>query len=412
MYKYRAPLMLFFVLAVAFAMSAGSPAARAQTFSVIHTFTGTAIDGRYPGFGVTLRGGNLYGTTNGNGYGDGTVFQMTRQGDNWVLVPLYIFSGPDGSGPYARVVFGPDGHLYGTAGGGTLQNGVVFQLTPPLSICKTAGCYWKETVLHNFASGDDGADPGYGDLIFDFDGNIYGVTSFGAAQGTVFQLQQSGNTWTENILYSFGFPPDGGEPFGGLIFDQNGNLWGTTAVGGNFVQYGTVFELMKVGAGWQELFPYSFRGANDGAYPIAGLISDSSCNFYGTTSAGGSAGGGTVFELTPSGNGWTLYILYSFSGNNGGPFGPLTMDAAGNLYGITGGDGAYALGNVFKLTHTGNSWVYTSLHDFTGGADGEYPLGNVTIDTDGTLYGTAAAGGSVQGNCAPVGCGTVWMIKP
>jgi uncharacterized repeat protein (TIGR03803 family) len=131
---------------------------------------------------------------------------------------------------------------------------------------------------------------------------------------------------------------------------------------------------------------------------------------------GGSGGGGTVFELSPSGDIYTFNLLYSFSGGAScGPQANLALDAAGNLYGTTRCDGAYQSGNVFKLTNTPNGWVYTSLHDFTGGSDGNLPYSNVTIDTDGTLYGTAESGGSFEGDCnhlTPAGCGVVWMIKP
>ncbi len=148
----------------------------------------------------------------------------------------------------------------------------------------------------------------------------------------------------------------------------------------------------------------------DGYGPSAGLVADSFGNLYGATTYGGNDPyGGTIFELSPSGDTWTFNVLYSFSGG-GGPSASLTMDTAGNLYGTTVGDGAYRGGNVFKLTNTANGWVYTSLHDFMGGLDGSNPQSQVAIDTDGTLYGTTYYGGG--GNCGYLGCGVVWMIKP
>ena len=171
---------------------------------------------------------------------------------------------------------------------------------------------------------------------------------------------------------------------------------------------GTVFELTYVpGIGWTEQVLYNFQNAGDGALPFGGLILDSSGNLYGSTRNGGSGGGGTVFELSPSGDTWTFKLLYSFSGVGipCGPVATLSMDSAGNLYGTTQCDGIYNNGSVFKLSNTENGWVHTSLHDFTGGTDGGDPVSNVSIDTDGTLYGTASGGGDH-------GYGVVWMIKP
>jgi uncharacterized repeat protein (TIGR03803 family) len=202
--------------------------------------------------------------------------------------------------------------------------------------------------------------------------------------------------------------------------NSNGNLFGTTANGGSG-NWGTIFKLTyTVGVGWQETVIYTFQNTTDGQSPIGTLISDASGNLYGSTTKGGTstAGGGTIFELSPSGNTWTFQTLYTFSRDrvyNCGPFAALSMDSAGNLYGTTFCDGANNMGNVFKLTNTGNGWVYTSLHDFTGGSDGAMPYSNVTFDSDGTLYGTTREGGSFDGSCGNVGvggCGVVWMIKP
>ncbi len=392
-------------------------AAHAQTFSVIHAFHGP--DGEFPFAGVTLRSGTLYGTTNEGAKGHGTVYEIMQTGSNWLMVPVYLFGSGEGY-PRARVVFGPDGHPYGTTYdrnergfGGT---GNVFELTPLSTICRTANCFWAESVLHSFADyPTDGANPSC-DLVWDAQGNIYGTTQGGsvgpADRGTVFQITKSGNTWTETPIWSFS-NADGAYPIGGVIFDSTGNLIGTTQHGGaNDV--GVVFKLTPSGDTWTETNIYDFQGGEDGDLPFAGLVIDSSGNIYGATSNAGAGGGGTIFELIPSGKSYTFKLLYSFSGELNSECGPnasLSMDAAGNLYGTTVCDGPLQDGNVFKLTNTGNGWVYTSLHDFTGGSDGREPASNVTIDIDGTLYGTASNGGDL--NCGnPTGCGTVWMIKP
>ncbi len=286
--------------------------------------------------------------------------------------------------------------------GGAQDYGVVFSLTPLATICKTANCFWTEKVLHQFTGSPDGEGPGNGDLVWDSMGNIYGTTRCGGTSdlGTVFQMTKSGNNWTETPIYSF-TGPDGLGPAGGVILDSNGNLFGTTVEGGLY-GFGTVFELTyNEGSGWTETVLYSFQNQSDGRFPYRESGEDSAGNLYGATSDGGSGGGGTVFELSPMGNSWAFTLLYSFTGQQGkqcGPQASLSLDSSGNLYGTTVCDGANSLGNVFKLTNTQNGWEYTSLYDFTGGSDGSYPVSNVTIDTDGNLYGTAEGGGSLTCN--------------
>ncbi len=408
-------LIQFSALAIVLTLVA-VPVARAQTFSVIHTFTGSGGDGANPESGVTLRGGVLYGTTYGGGIGGpgnrvGTVYQMTHVGSDWIYTPIFFFRGDGvgGANPTARVVFGPDGHLYGTASfGGSTGNGVVFALTPPLAICKTLSCLWKENVLHNFLGQPaDGSTPSSGDLAWDQQGNIYGTTGRGGSgdYGTAFQMNPGTNTYS--VIHNF-MGNDGRIP-NGVIVDKSGSLYGTTEEGGVQGFYGTVFELTYVND-WTETILHNFTSQGDGYGPYAGLVADRSGNLYGATTSGGNGPyGGTIFELSPAGDTWTFNVLYSFSGG-GGPYASLTIDAAGNLYGTTAGDGAYRGGNVFKLTNTANGWVYTSLHDFPGGLGGSDPQSQVAIDTDGTLYGTTYYGGG--GNCGYLGCGVVWMIKP
>ncbi|MFZ0704704.1 MAG: choice-of-anchor tandem repeat GloVer-containing protein [Candidatus Korobacteraceae bacterium] len=399
-------------------------AARAQTFGTIYAFNG--VDGGGPASGVTIRAGVLYGTTpclQGCGSG-GTVYLISRVGSNWAHTTIAFLSAQHGQlGPAARPVFGPDNHLYGTTqAGGPQGDGTVFALTPQVSICRTANCFWAETTLHQFSGSPDGQYPGFGDLIWDPMGDIYGTTQNGGTSdlGTVYEMTKSGNNWTETPIYSF-TGPDGDFPFGGVILDSSGNLFGTTASGGLY-GYGTVFELTYTkGTGWTETVLYNFQNLSDGEEPLGGLVMDAAGNLYGSAAYGGSEGGGTVFELSPVGNTWAFTLLYSLSGQQDmycpeytlGPNAPLTIDGAGNLYGTTFCDGANDLGNIFKLTNTQNGWEYTSLHDFAGGTDGAWPASNVTIDTDGTLYGTATHGGMVSGQCGGSdGCGVVWMLKP
>jgi uncharacterized repeat protein (TIGR03803 family) len=279
----------------------------------------------------------------------------------------------------------------------------------PPAACNAALCYGTETVLYRFSGGSDGAGPSAegGYPIFDQAGNLYSVTLLGGAYGagTVFELVQFQGGWTESVVHSFN-GNDGYFPNATLIFDNAGNLYSTTLLGGVYGQ-GTVFQLTPKGSGWTENVLYSFQGGNDGVHPYPAPIFDQSGNLYGGTAAGGQGDGGTVFKLMPSGGGWTYTLVHSFTGTGGdcGPLG-LIMDGAGNLYGFTGGEGAYNLGTVFKLTPSGGSWTYTSLHDFTGGSDGADPHGLI-FDENGNLYGTTYLGGSQ--NCSG-GCGVVFEI--
>jgi uncharacterized repeat protein (TIGR03803 family) len=188
---------------------------------------------------------------------------------------------------------------------------------------------------------------------------------------------------------------DGNGPYAGVIFDQVGNLYGTTSAGGNGgcngLGCGTVFQLKPSGSGWTENVLYAFQNGSDGANPIGGLMFDPSGNLYGTTSCLGN-GKSTVFELTPSSGNWTFALL----GGSGGSTASLIMDPAGNLYGTARTGGAYGRGSVFKLAPSGGGWTYTSLHDFCADgppcSDGAQPWGNVILDANGNLYGTATAG--------------------
>ena len=416
------------------------PTVRAQTYTIIHSFTGGA-DGAKPFAGLTLdRAGNLYGTASEGGVvldyctaGCGTVFKLTRKNFVWLFSPIYSFGPSTGAGgyqPIAGITIGPDGNLYGTtefatAGGQYCSSpgcGTVFELQPPASVCKSVFCPWTETELYAFQGAFDGANPGYGNVAFDQAGNIYGTTQSGGVVrcpqcGTVYELSRS-QGWRESLLYVFSDYSGGEAPLSGVTFDSTGSLYGTTSVGGSgncIVGCGVIYSLVSSGGSWTENLIYSFGGDNDGASPSAGITFDATGNLYGGTRSGGYHGGncytqgcGVIFQLSRS-DGWSYDLLYTFAGQNsspnGGLTGNLTMGADGSLYGSTSADGAYGFGNVFKLTHSGAGWTYTSLHDFTGGSDGSYPFGSVAVDANGNLYGTASAGGAY-------GNGVVWEIAP
>jgi uncharacterized repeat protein (TIGR03803 family) len=389
-------------------------AAQAQMFNVVHDFTGGA-DGGDPAATLTLdKAGNLYGTTFSGGQPGcspqtscGTAFKMAHKNSAWLFEPLYSFSGgTDGANPDGRLVIDANGTFYGpTFGGGvvgcTFFCGTVFNLRPQPRAPASVFAPWLEKVLYVFTDPAGAPEP-QGDLIFDQQGNLYGTATGAAGPGDVYELSPSGSSWIHTVLHNFGGTGDGFLPYGGVVFDKAGNLYGTTSfssMGGG----GTVFQLVPSGANWTENILYDFSSGTNGIRPQGALIMDPSGNLYGTTSYRGPGGGGTVFELSPSGGSWVFATLYGFTGS-GGPLSSLTMDSAGNLYGTTSADGAHNLGSVFKLTLSNGSWHYASLHDFSG-SDGSNPSGGVTLDANGNLYGTTTAGGAH-------GFGVVWEITP
>ena len=270
-----------------------------------------------------------------------------------------------------------------------------------------------ETVLHAFRSGGgDGLAP-YGRLISDAEGNLYGTTELGGTSGAgvVFELtkSQGPGAWTETILYNFTGGSDGSRPWGGVIFDSAGNLYGTTFLGGTS-NAGTVYELTPGQGGvWTETLLYSFAGGADGSGPQSDLIFDRSGNLYGTTTGGGSPGNGIVFELTPGQGGlWTETVLHSFMAGEGtSPRAAAIFGTHGELYGTLANDGAYGAGGVFRLNPPatkGGAWRETTLYTFTGGADGLGPLCRLVL-YKGSLYGTTVKGGASSG-------GVIFQLTP
>ena len=401
--------------------------AQAQTFSVIHTFTG-GNDGGIPGPGLAMdRAGNLYGAA---GYGGthqrGSIFRLTRHGASWIFTPLYQFFAQDGFYT-AALAIGPDGVLYGVnseggAGGNCGSNGcgTLFKLTPPPTNCPGNACPWRLTVLYRFTGQADGGTPL--SLIFDQAGNLYGVAAVGGnltrqcssyGCGVVFKFTRSNGIWIESVLYSFvGAPSDGSYPVGNLTFDASGNLFGATRIGGSATS-GTIYELSPTPSGWTETILHSFSQypQTEPHLPEGGLVFDNAGNLYGMTYSGGSATWGTIFATTPPARGSLTTVIHNFDGSFGDayPDAGLSTDAAGNLYGTTSGYMAQLNGNVFKMAFSSGTWNYTSLHSFTGSSDGAYPEGTVLIDGSGNLYGTTSNGGLQQ---CEQGCGVIWEITP
>ena len=369
------------------------PAKRGGAWSetVLYVFKGNSKgDGATPEGGLVIdAAGNLYGTTAYGGTGNcvllgtsvgcGTVYELSppaQKGDPWTETVLYSFPTPkQGYFPRGDLVFDGSGNLYGATqfggGKGTTCDpyykycGAVFELSPP----KTEGGKWTEKILHSFAGGTDGANPN-GGLVLNGKGDVYGTTYAGGNQdwGTVFELEspsRKDGTWTEKILHRFQGSQDRVNPAAGVIFGNNGNLYGTTLTGGP-----------------------------DG-------------------------GGGTVFRLAPPSKKWGAWkkaILYGFNGAGRGldAESPVIFDANGNLYGTTLDSGGTYYGTVFRLKppkQEGDTWTFNMLYGFQAPPDGGQPAAGLVLDKNGNLYSTTTQGGSGTG-CSFRGCGTVFEVSP
>lgn len=334
--------------------------------------TGLLLAGDGSLYGTTVSGGtNTVNTTNGDGAG---IFFKLTSGQETVL--WNFGAGQDGQNPSGDLVMDADGNFYGTAIiGGQYNGGIVFKLT-------AAG---QETVLWNFGSGSDGKQP-FGSLVLGQDGNLYGTTEEGGANGfgTVFRLTTAG---VETVLWSFGAAGDGQTPKARLIQSSDGNLYGTTESGGTY-GYGTVYRLTLTGT---ETVLYSFADGADGQGP-EGVVEGSDGALYGITIGGGSSSTGTAFKVTKDG---TETRLWTFGINSDGanPAVPPIFGSDGNLYGVTANGGVAGVGAVYQLTPGGRETVLWSF----AVSDGETPFGTLTQGPDGALYGTTYLGGSGGG---------------
>jgi uncharacterized repeat protein (TIGR03803 family) len=376
-----------------------SGARAASKEKVIYYFSGQS-DGSNPSSPLELDvDGNIYGEADGGHGLYGVVFKLTpRSTGRWRETTLHSFDGgSNGAYPTGGILLGAQGTFFGvTAGGGLYSNGTVFELT--LSSARGV------MALYNFQEeSNSGTSPNF--VIRDQAGNLYGTTLTGGnnALGTVFELSPgSGGSWTYQEIFTFTYGGNyaqyGAYPYGALTMDAAGNLYGTTFEGGEYGN-GTVFELTNTSQGWKESLLYNFTGGDNGGSPLAGVIFDSQGNLYGTTLSGGQDEVGTVFQLTLTRGVWVHQVLYSFTGgrDGGSPhYGSLAMDVAGDLFGTTQNGGDAQLGTVFKLARNRRShkWNETVLHSFTGAPDGVNPIFGLVLDPAGNLYGTTPTGGT------------------
>jgi len=364
-------------------------AALAQAQSFTVLSNFTGSSGAYPYGGLMQdSAGTLYGTTYSGGASSAGTVFAVLYGAE---PALHSFSGSDGSVPKGGLIRDQNGVLYGTTQyGGAFGFGTVFAISPAGTL----------TTLHSFAGGSSDGEYPYGGLVLDSAGNLYGTTQNGGDPtcnapygcGTVWALSPNG---TETLLHIFE-GTDGDSPaYGSLMLDKAGNLYGVTAYGGPS-NYGVIFSVTTGGA---FTVLHDFTGT-DGSLPYGTPVEDADGNLYGTAADGGAYGGGTVWKLTSGG---VLKVLHNFAGGTADGSYPLAgvVLGKGSLYGVTYYSGAFGQGTVFEVTANN----YTLLHSFNCSSDGCYPVGALIEDKKGNLYGTAFYGG-------PLGTGTVWKLIP
>jgi uncharacterized repeat protein (TIGR03803 family) len=317
-------------------------------------------------------------------------------------------AGQDSNTPSGPLTLGEKGRLYGsTYGGGPQNSGTVYQLAPG------SGGKWAEKILHAFAGGSDGGIP-WGGVIVDSAGSLYGTVQGDGNRevGGVFELHRGSGGWNNVILYSNNAGP-------GVVLDKLGNLYGEVGPG-NYFHIGAIGELSPGSDGWVYTDLANFN-PTVGYSPPAPPIWDGKGNLFGTTTDGGisqpacwtSNGCGVIFEMTPNGDGtWTYHILHRFASyatDGQTPYGGLVMDASGNFYGTTEFGGNKGNGTVFKFSFTGGHWKKSVVYDFPDWPDGALPNSTLVLDKAGNLYGIG--GGGNQG-CGPYTCGVVFKLTP
>jgi uncharacterized repeat protein (TIGR03803 family) len=423
------PRLLPIALVLFLAINAG-----ATQYKVIYTFQNIS-DAYIPEAQLIAdSSGNLYGVSQfGGTHGLGTVFELSPTGDTWTESILYSFTGgADGEEPIARLALDSQGNLYGTAEAGGDASctsfhgycGTLFEISPQ------AGGTWTETTLVQF-TGSNGLQPIAG-LTFDAAGNLYGTTRFGGANGggEVFELSPNGSGgWTQTIVHSFSANAQGYEPNSDLVFDSDGNLFGTTAYGGLLadclvnVGCGTVFRLSPQSGGtWTETTLDAFNG-KDGQLPTQ-VTFDPSGNLIGVTPYGGVGtcpalivpGCGELFEIKASGG---AKIIHQFQAEPVATPNNVVIDSSGNIYGTSfaGGFNTCGInqpcGTIYEASPQPNGgYAFSLLYKFPGkSANGFWPYAALTIDSKGNIYGTTANGGNL--NCGiGGGCGVVFQIIP
>lgn len=401
------------------------PAFAASSEKVLFKFNGRKGNQSNANLIFDMAGNLYGTTVYGAAYGYGVVFQLTPGANGrWTEKILHSFNGKDGANCYAGLVFDAAGSLYGTTEGGGAYGsyGTAFRLTPgangkwKYSILHS----FNDDGIDGYQPSGSLIFDATGNLYGTTFGGGTGPCSGGC--GTVFELVPGQNgKWSEKVQYAFS-GPDGNVPTGGVTFDVSGNLYGTTETGGAFHAgcnngCGTAFQLSPSANGqWTETVLHNFGKGTDGTLPYGAVVLDASGNLFGTTINGGLIGTGIVFELTPGKNGqWSETVLHHFvdNGKDGAnPTSGVLLGTSGNvLYGTTFSGGTRSKGAVFQLAlGSGGKWNETILHSFREHfEDGQFPAGGLVFDASGNLYGTTEEGGW---QCLGDGCGVVFEVTP
>jgi uncharacterized repeat protein (TIGR03803 family) len=399
------------VLTISAALAILTSAAWAAVPQIIYNFAGDD-DGEYIDSDLVIDGaGNLYGTSVlGGDFGSGTVFQLAPSGNGWTHTVLYSFhGGTDGGEPYKGVTLDSQGNLYGTAvtgGSGSCEGGcgVAYKLT-------NSGGVWTQTVIHAFTGGDDGYGPGTG-LTLGRYGILYGMTPTGGAngQGVIFLLRPMANgTWNLKVIHAFTGGTDGAGGSAGRLLRYKGGLYGVTTTGGANGK-GVAFKLTHPVGGWQFTTLYAFQGQPDAGFPYGALTPDGQGNLYGTTYYDGANNLGSVYQLAPQPDGtWKESVLYSFKGgrDGSGSISNVVFAKTGAMYGTTSAGGASCnCGVIFKLTPGANgTWREYVTYRFKGAPDGAFPYNGMVGDLAGNFYGPTKQGGTGDD-------GTIYKFTP
>lgn len=379
------------------------------------------------GYGVTIdQAGDVYGTIPTAGiYAQGLLYRLTQRAGHWFDSTLYNFlGGSNGANPYG-VIVGQHGELYGSAAGGSYGYGLIYKATPPLHTCANTFCGWNESAIYEFKSSSDA----FGVTTFDSAGNLYGITCCGGlyGSGAVFELMPSQGSWTEKLLYTFTGGKDGGSP-NGLLVGRDGNLYGTASVGGNTdcgvwgdQQCGVVFELTPSGSGWTERVIYAFTGSAGDGYQPHSLIQDGQGNLLGISTCQYEAGecwnggvhlGGVVFLLSPAGDGWDFNQYHYYIDTECPDF---QYDVTYHALAMDGSGNLYATEGGSEIDGNGNQWWCGAVLNVIGGGGTTLVSGNA--DVFGNL--TSDADGNLYGTTSTCGFGTtsrttgmVWRYSP
>jgi uncharacterized repeat protein (TIGR03803 family) len=416
-----------------------TPPKGVRNFTVDYDFRGSG-DGEYPTAPLVSDGkGHFFGTTPyGGAANQGSVYEVGVSPSGIGETVIYSFTGGiDGASPRGGLLIQPNGHLFGTAaGGGRVHNGpcsygcgTIFELIP-------SGETYREKTLHLFTY-FDGSAPAAG-LVADASGAFYGTTSQGGFEGSpcyygcgvVYKLTpKGGGVYAESVIYAFAGGNDGEEPLAPVTLDANGDLFGTTLSGGGtsckptgYVQgCGTIFELSPASQAYAYLQLHAFQGVPDGALPTSAVLVDAAGSLYGTTSSGGkldsqdycgSSGCGTIFRFDDASGTYLEDNLYAFTpskGDGSTPVGGLTPDSHGTLYGTTEYGGQNHSGTIFSARASKSSFAEQQRYSLGGGGTSPYFPEATLLFVDGTFFGTTLFGGSSACND---GCGTVFQFKP